>query len=115
MIPSLVHVLMSRVTHCVSLCTSMVRKVAANFRTMFNNDTVCKLCDGEYTQTQSHLLNCETLVRNCAELHNNIHVKYEDIFSRDTKEQLRAVKLFAAVLSIKEKLEEDHEIGIVDK
>ena len=97
-----------------SLRTSMVRKVAANFRTMFNNDTVCKLCDGEYTQTQSHLLDCETLVSNCAELYNNIDVKYEDIFSRNTKEQLRAVKLFAAVLSTKEKLEDDREIGIVD-
>ena len=97
-----------------SLRTSMVRNVAANFRTMFNNDTVCKLCTGNYTQTQSHLLDCETLVKNCAELYNNIIVKYEDIFSGNTSEQLRAVKLFTAVLLIKEKFDDSLEIVIVN-
>ena len=82
------------------LRTRMV-KVKANFKNLYSN-TICELCL-QNEETQSHLLECEVLIEKCPELFNDVDVEYEDIFSNTTK-QLKAVKLFSAILEVRKSI-----------
>ena len=71
--------------------------VKDNFKNDYaNNDLLCSLQCGEY-EDQQHLLDCDILIQNCEALYNDMTVKYDDIFSKETK-QLEAVRLYAKVL-----------------
>ena len=70
-----------------------------NFSSM-DSDVTCNLCLQDVLQDTSHLLYCQTLIKNCSELFNDCSVEYTDIF-KGTKEQLSAVKLFHHVFKTK--------------
>ena len=77
--------------------------VKLNFRSS-HQDLTCNLCKSESLQSDLHLLECETLIKECPELRNDMDSEYEDIFGR-LSEQLSATKLYTSVFETKTKLE----------
>ena len=71
-----------------------------------NEDTSCNLCDKELAQTDSHLLDCETILLHCPMFANNLDAEYEDIFG-DLEKQKSIVKLFKEVFEAKLLLDEE--------
>ena len=87
---------------------SRMLNVRSNFRNFYKvQDVFCKLCNKDIEQTQAHLLDCETLINNCQDLYNDCDVEFEDIFEGPER-QLKAAKLFQAVLETRENLYEDN-------
>ena len=71
--------------------------VKDNFKNNYAmNDLSCSLQCGQY-EDQQHLLECEILIQKCEALYNDTSVKYEDIFSTETK-QLDAARLYAKLM-----------------
>ena len=54
-------------------------ELKSNFKNKYF-DEVCSLCKNN-DENQSHLMECEILIDECEALKENIHIKYEDIFS----------------------------------
>ena len=74
-----------------------------NYRSMYT-DLNCNICSENVPQSDSHLLECQTLINECSELRNDTQVEYEDIFG-NTEEQLRIAKLFMAIFETKSDIE----------
>ena len=83
------------------LRTRMIN-VKSNFRNQYEN-VLCQLCDNGAEESQSHLLECPTLLDNCPMLFNDTQTEYGDIFECPSK-QLQVVRLFQSVLDIREKM-----------
>ena len=83
------------------LRTRMV-EVKENFKSR-HSDTICSLCF-DHVESQKYLLDCPVLINNCSDLYNDSFVKYEDLFSSEIEKQLKATKLFDAVLETRNKL-----------
>ena len=83
------------------LRTRMIN-VKSNFRNQYEN-VLCQLCDNGAEESQSHLLECPTLLDNCPMLFNDTQTEYDDIFECPSK-QLQVVRLFQSVLDIREKM-----------
>ena len=54
-------------------------------------------------ESQSHLLECMTILNRCSELYNDRISQYEDIFGQIEK-QVRIAKLFEAVFKTREQI-----------
>ena len=76
-------------------------ELKTNFKGKYE-DIVCPLCNIE-NDTQSHLFNCDVLIKQCSELSENQEIEYEDIFSAKMK-QIKAVKLLSKMWQIREAL-----------
>ena len=86
---------------------SRMINVRANFKNYYrDSDISCNLCLKGTEENQAHLLECETLIENCQQLHDDYSVEYEDIFE-ETEKQLKATRLFQAVLETRERLLEE--------
>ena len=79
--------------------------VRANYRSYYQ-DIYCKNYHKDIEETQDYLLECEALLKNCKDLYNDCSTEYEDIFE-DSEKQLRATRLFQAVLEAREALLEE--------
>ena len=87
----------------------MVPNIKTNYRNMFG-DMGCRLCgDSEVEESQSHQLDCITLINSCPDLYNDSIVNYDDIYS-DIDKQLRATKLFEKVLKVRDKIVEEKQL-----
>ena len=78
----------------------------AELRNNFQNkyqDQLCQLCKAE-VEDQSHLFRCDALINKCEALAENIEVEYEDIFSHNSKQQAKAVKLLSKMWETRENL-----------
>ena len=75
-----------------------------NYRSMYINDLNCNICSEKVPQSDRHLLECQTLIKECSELAKDTQAEYEDIFG-NTNEQLRIAKLFMSVFETKCKIE----------
>ena len=82
----------------------------ANFRTMYG-DISCNLCvEPSVDQTDSHLLDCTRIIKNCPELANNHDAEYLDIFG-STEEQLKITRLFTHMFKMKTQIEEETQLS----
>ena len=77
----------------------------SNFSSMYQT-IQCNLCDDLVDQTDSHLLDCKTIIANCQSLATNYEAEYEDIFG-DIDSQLKITKLFKEVFKVKAQLDEN--------
>ena len=68
----------------------------------------CDLCEKDFSQSDSHLLDCEFMIQKCPELNESNVLEYEDVF-KDSNSQLNIVKMFIKLFEIKRKHEEDQE------
>ena len=76
-----------------------------NFRSMYQEDLTCNLCDDDALQSDSHLLECSKIVGMSSQLRDNISSKYDDIFSKDVIKQLRVTQLYSEVFKAKTSLD----------
>ena len=77
-----------------------------NFRSMYISDQ-CDICMSGATQTQRHLLeDCQPIISACDDITENVVVEHDDIYGT-VDQQLKVVRLYAKVLSTREKLEAD--------
>ena len=71
--------------------------VKSNFKSIYDHEDIsCDLCDKWFSQTDSHLLDCETIPSKCPSLARNFDAEYEDIFGSFEK-QLNIVNIFKEV------------------
>ena len=77
--------------------------VKANFKSQYL-DLTCDLCEKDFDQSDFHLLECERILNECAELSNDNSSEYEDIFGTAT-EQLPITKLYIKVFETKNRIE----------
>ena len=56
-------------------------------------------------KSDSHLLECLTIINNCPELKNDVETEYQDLFD-SMQSQIKAVKIFMAIFKIKQEIEE---------
>ena len=66
----------------------------------------CDLCEKDFSQSDSHLLDCEFMIEKYPELNDNNILEYDDIFE-DCNTQLKIVKMFTQLFEIKRKHEDD--------
>ena len=78
--------------------------VKLNFSSNYQ-DLTCNLCNSTSLQSDFHLLECETIIKKCPKLSNDVSAEYEDIFGSLT-EQLLVTKLYSSVFETKSLLEE---------
>ena len=78
--------------------------VKVNFSKMYV-DNKCDLCIQDQIQSDSHLLECLTIINNCPELKNDNETEYQDLFD-SMQSQIKAVKIFMTIFKIKEEIEE---------
>ena len=50
----------------------------------------CDLCEKDFSQSDSHLLDCEFMIQKCPELNDSNVLEYEDVF-KDSNSQLKIV------------------------
>ena len=81
--------------------------VKSNFSSMYTCLN-CDLCEKDFSQSDSHLLDCEFMIQKCPELNESNVLEYEDVF-KDSNSQLKIVKMFIKLFEIKRKHEEDQE------
>ena len=81
----------------IKLRTRMA-ELKVNFKGKYE-DLICPLCNND-NDTQSHLFNCDVLLKECKELAENYEIEYEDIFSSKDK-QIKAVKLLIKMCQIR--------------
>ena len=97
----------TRETYLLFKLRSRMINLKANFRNFYNDqDLSCDLCQKGIEENQAHLLECDTLIKNCKELYDDQSVEYEDIFEEQEK-QLKATRLFQVVLETRERLLEE--------
>ena len=84
--------------------------VKGNFKSMFQGNIQCDLCNEDVSQSQDHLLDCQKLIDNCSELYNNVVVEHDDIFGKVDK-QLSVVRLYQKVLEVREKLQDQIDLN----
>ena len=84
--------------------------VKGNFKSMFQGNIQCDLCNENVVQSQDHLLDCQKLIDNCSELYNNVVVEHDDIFGKVDK-QLSVVRLYQKVLEVREKLQDQIDLN----
>ena len=73
-------------------------------------DMGCRVCgESEVEESQSHQLECITLINRCPELYNDSIINYDDIYSNISK-QVRVTKLFDKVLRVRDKIFEEKQI-----
>ena len=71
------------------------------------NDMGCRVCgESEVEESQSHQLDCITLINRCPKLYNDSIINYDDIYG-DINKQLRVTKLFDEVLTVRDKIMEE--------
>ena len=89
--------------------TRTVDDIKTNFRTKFNNDLMCRLCESETAEeSQSHQLTCQSIIEECEELRKNKTVKYEDFFGH-IESQVAATVLYKKVLETRTRLLKERE------
>ena len=66
----------------------------------------CDLCEKDFLQSDSHLLDCMFMIEKYPKLNDNNVLEYEDIF-KDCNTQLKIMKMFHQLFEIKRKHEED--------
>ena len=74
--------------------------VKMNFKKLYL-DTACNFCNQD--ESQSHLMECKSIIENCHELYNDIETEYEHIY-KSTAYQLKIVKLYVKIMKTREKL-----------
>ena len=79
--------------------------VKANFKSQYEDNLECNLCEVHEPQTQEHLLFCNTIINNCSQLQDKINIQYSDLFM-EVEKQKRCSQLYKEVLKTKLKLEE---------
>ena len=78
--------------------------VRTNYRDRYPGDLSCRTCGQvDIEESQSHLLECMTILNRCSELYNDRISQYEDIFGQIEK-QVRIAKLFEAVFKTREQI-----------
>ena len=73
---------------------------------MYINDLNCNICSEKVPQSDRHLLECQTIIKECSELAKDTQAEYEDIFG-SSSEQLSITKLFSSIFDTKSLLEEE--------
>ena len=79
--------------------------VKANFSSMYD-DINCDLCLQNVPQTDYHLIECDKIIENYQDLRDDDTTEYEEDLYKNINEQVKAVKLYKVIYTIKEALEE---------
>ena len=83
--------------------------VKNNFRSNYEQaNTLCPLCKKE-EDTQEHMFTCEVISSKCEEkqCEENQTIRYEDIFTKDLNQLLKAANLLQALVKTRAELEEE--------